>query len=225
VHSPIIYICEDDLSLGNNIQALLQEEGYQASCFYEGESLDEAISLQLPDVLLLDIQLPGENGLALAKRYSEAIPGMRIIIMSVKNSNAMRHKGYDAGAMMYLPKPFEPLALLACLKGLFAHQQEEKIAILHFTSSTLSVGPVYAKLTNTELLMLRQLAMACGAVVEYFHIIEGLGLAQNEESKAGVEVMISRLRKKLELLKEYVDIRIKNKQKLGYFLVGKIVLK
>jgi two-component system phosphate regulon response regulator OmpR len=225
MHSPIIYICEDDAFLGQNILSLLQEEGYQASWFYEGTGLAEAISSQLPDVLLMDVQLPGEDGLTLAQRYSDAIPSVRIIMMSVNSSDAMRHKGYRAGAMMYLPKPFEPAALLACLQGLFTKPQEQQAAILYLKTSTLAIDAVQVNLTYSEVVILRELSLAGGEVIEYYHLMESLDLTQDDISKAGLEVLVSRLRKKLTPFTEYVEIHIKNKQKVGYYLLGKVTLK
>jgi len=221
--SPIIYICEDDLMLGKDIQSLLNQEGYQSSWFYDGTSLGEGISQQLPDLLLMDVQLPGEDGFVLAQRYGTAIPSLRIIMMSVRNDESMRANGFNAGAMMYLPKPFEPAALLACLQGLFGHKLPQCTAVLQLSTSSLVIGARQVRLTQGELAIVRQLALT-GGVVEYYLLIEALELQQSEVSKASLEVFVSRLRKKLKSMFDVGEIEIKSKYKVGYFLVGKLVL-
>lgn len=86
--------------------ARLLREGYRCQLFGEAVDMDEQASKQVPDLLLLDIQLPGESGLSIAQRYQRAVPGLRVIVMSVLNQSADVLKGYDSGAMLYLLKRY-----------------------------------------------------------------------------------------------------------------------
>lgn len=224
MRKPIIYICEDDLALAQYIERLLKEEGYDTHCFYDGGGLARAISDKIPDVLVLDVQLPGEDGIALAQRYSAAMPGVKIIMMSVLRGEAVRHSGYNAGAMVFLPKPFDPIALLACLQGLFAHKQQSVDAVMHISNRTLSAGGLSVGLTQSELILLRELALENGEVVGYYRLIEALDSTLNELSKSSLEVCVSRMRKKIKPLQDYTDLQVRNKTNGGYFLQGNLVL-
>ncbi len=105
--------------------------------------MDEQAELQVPDLLLLDIQLPGESGYSIAQRYLRAMPSLRVIMMSVLNKQHDVLTGYNSGAMLYLAKPFRPETLVACLKGVFgslANEDPEESQELYLTvaSQTLS---------------------------------------------------------------------------------------
>lgn len=221
---PVIYICEDDAALGSNIESLLQSQGYDAHWFYDGTSLGEAISKKLPDLLLLDVQLPGEDGMSLAQRYMSSIPGLRIIMMSVRDSDAMRHQGYASGAMMYMPKPFEPAALLACLQGLYGSRVSIPGLQLSLVGKAIQDGKLHVALTNAEVVILRELSLAAGDIVEYYYLLECLGIDLDATGKSKLEVLISRLRRKLKTQLLDTELQVKNRQKQGYYLQGSLTL-
>lgn len=222
---PIIYICEDDLALGESIQELLIAQGYLCELFVEGVELDERMIIQTPDVLLLDVQLPGEDGIAIAKRCCQALPRLRAIIMSVKNDHRIRSQGYSAGAMLYLPKPFEPESLLACLRGVFSAGDVVEPITLWVKSRQLVINEQVLRLTVQEVRLLSCLAFHQSNVVEYFQLMTFLKLPLDDDlSRARLEIVVSRLRKKLKACNADGVLNIRNKQKVGYFLDTRISL-
>ena len=125
----LIDICEDDSSLAEVMGSILIDIGYQTRWSMTGNELDEQMSVRIADALILDVELPGENGFSIAERYHRTYPLLPIIIMSVRGSQKDHLKGYDSGAMLYLPKPFEPEALIACLNGVLAKRKGDLAAI------------------------------------------------------------------------------------------------
>jgi DNA-binding response OmpR family regulator len=211
----LVYICEDDLDLGQAIQALLKEEGYDCHLFVDSESLDERCSQRLPDVLLLDNELPGESGFDIAKRYDTAAPNIQIIMMSVLQKAHHFSQGYSAGAMLYFPKPFSPEALKACLRGLFKDRALQYRLTLKTQSRQLLYSEGVVDLTINETKILCCLSLRYPRVVEYFELMETLGLDLDSNRKTASEVMVSRLRKKLKDVPRDM-LTISNKQSLGY---------
>jgi two-component system OmpR family response regulator len=211
----LIYICEDDPHLGLVTQALLKEEGYDCQLFVDSEALDKQCRQRLPDVLLLDNGLPGESGFDIAKRYEIAEPNIRIIMMSVLQKAHHLSQGYCAGAMLYLPKPFDPEALIACLKGLFKDRSLQYRLTLKTQYRQLLYPEGVVDLTTNETKILYCLSLHYPRVVEYFELMETLGLDLDFNQKNALEMMVSRLRKKLKYIPHNMLI-ISNKQSLGY---------
>jgi DNA-binding response OmpR family regulator len=210
----LIYICEDDPHLGLATQALLKEEGYDCQLFVDSEALDKQCRQRLPDVLLLDNGLPGESGFDIAKRYEIAEPNIRIIMMSVLQKAHHFSQGYCAGAMLYLPKPFDPEALIACLRGLFKDRALQYRLTLKMQSRKLLYPEGVVDLTINETKILYCLSLRY-RVVEYYELMEELGLDLDTNGKSALEMMVSRLRKKLKYVPHNMLV-ISNKQNLGY---------
>lgn len=210
----LIYICEDDPHLGLATQALLKEEGYDCQLFVDSEALDKQCRQRLPDVLLLDNGLPGESGFDIAKRYEIAEPNIRIIMMSVLQKAHHLSQGYCAGAMLYLPKPFDPEALIACLRGLFKDRALQYRLTLKMQSRKLLYPEGVVDLTINETKILYCLSLRY-RVVEYYELMEVLGIDLDSNGKSALEIMVSRLRRKLKYLPHNMLV-ISNKQNLGY---------
>jgi DNA-binding response OmpR family regulator len=211
----LIYICEDDPHLGLATQAFLKEEGYDCQLFVDSEALDKQCRQRLPDVLLLDNGLPGECGFDIAKRYEIAEPNIRIIMMSVLQRAHHLSQGYCAGAMLYLPKPFDPEALIACLRGLFKGSTVRYRLTLKMESKQLLYPEGVVDLTINETKILYCLSLRYPRIVEYFELMETLGLDLDSNQKNALEVIVSRLRKKLKDVPRDMPTII-NKQSLGY---------
>jgi DNA-binding response OmpR family regulator len=224
-----VYICEDDPSLGEVILHRLQQEGYQCRLFCEAFEMDECSHSPVPDLLLLDIQLPGESGYSIAQRYLRVMPNLRVIMMSVLSKQNDILAGYNAGAMLYLAKPFKPEALIACLRGVFgdifdeAHN-EPKDPCLTVVSQTLSHEDVSVKLVESEVKMLMFLALRYPDAAEYYELMEHIGLDLESSRKNTLETFVSRLRQKLAPI-EHEYLTIKNVRNTGYQLSSAIIIR
>ena len=114
----LIYIADDEPNICELIQSFLINAGYRTVCFSDGNSVLEAFEKQAPDLLVLDIMMPGLSGLELCAhiRKKSAAP---IIIVSAKDAPLDRIEGIALGGDDYLVKPFLPLELVARVRALF----------------------------------------------------------------------------------------------------------
>jgi two-component system phosphate regulon response regulator PhoB len=160
---PRILIVEDESSIAELISVNLRHNGFQPVWAMDAESAQRELDEVLPDVILLDWMLPGESGLALARRWraaarTKAVP---ILMLTARGDEADRVAGLDAGADDYIVKPFSPRELLARIRAVLRRRVPEsagglvKIAELQLDADTyrvswqekpLKVGPTEFKL-------------------------------------------------------------------------------
>src|SRR4029450_3034579 len=111
-----VLIVEDDRSIREMVSEYLGSQGYEVSQAEGGSDMREAIERSLPDVVLLDVRLPGEDGLTLA-RYLRERYDVGIIMVTAAGGVVDRVVGLEVGADDYVTKPFDPRELLARLKS------------------------------------------------------------------------------------------------------------
>lgn len=226
--NPTIVICEDDYDLGSVLSEFLTNNNFNVILTSCSEELDMTCSNITPDALLLDLQLPGEDGLSIAERYHSKRPNLPIIMMSVAASDQNQATAYDNGAMLFLPKPFQPAALKAMLSGLFRMQRAAASAglVLHSSNATIALPEGVLNLTRRETRVMQLMILRMPDVVETYELLESISSDQEElPSKSSIEVLISRLRKKLRdhnIEREQLNIR--SEHGIGYSLQGQITL-
>src|SRR3546814_20785129 len=105
-------IVDDDPGLSRRLARYLEEQGYSVALAGDGEQMFEHLALRTPDLLLLDLMLPGDDGLTLARRLRADQP-LPIIMLSARGADVDRIVGLEVGADDYLAKPFTPRTLRA----------------------------------------------------------------------------------------------------------------
>jgi DNA-binding response OmpR family regulator len=113
-----IVLVEDHDDLRRVTLVLLSERGHHVVGLSSAEEVDDSILLPKPDVFILDLNLPGEDGLTLAKRIRNAQPRVGIVLTTVRSALRERLDGYDSGADIYLPKPTDFEELTAAVEAL-----------------------------------------------------------------------------------------------------------
>ncbi|MFW8744918.1 response regulator transcription factor [Mesorhizobium japonicum] len=232
LHSAIhIAIVEDDTILREELHHFLANNGFQVSVVNNGISLNELLTEENPDLIIVDINLPGENGHEIAKRVRSNQPGIGIITLTARTSLADRVKSYDSGADIYLPKPTAPEELLAAILSLIRRYSIQKLdgALTLDTMKSLILLPNgdQLPLTRTELILLKGLIQAPNHYLESSVISELLGgsIDGNGATKRALENTISRLRKKIAPFVDIVDHDIiKSARGSGYQLCIKIII-
>lgn len=115
-----VLIADDDPSILLSLEFLMKKQGYQVLIARDGSEAFELIQQHRPNVLLLDIMMPGMNGYELCS-YVRKTPGFedtKVIFLSAKSKESDVQLGYDTGADLYLPKPFSTRELVAKVRDL-----------------------------------------------------------------------------------------------------------
>ena len=113
---PRILIVEDDREIGPLVRSLLQREGFEPEWLRSGSELDAALARQRADLLVLDLMLPGEDGLSICRRM-RATGNLPIVMLTARGEDLDRIIGLEVGADDYLPKPFNPRELTARIRA------------------------------------------------------------------------------------------------------------
>ena len=202
-----IGVVEDNDDLRDSLVEVLEGLGHAAVGFSCAEDVDESSRAQHFDLLAVDLNLPGEDGLSLVARMKRVQPALRVIMMTTRTAVRDRVLGYDAGADIYLPKPIDENELLAAVRAM-ARQLRSTAAILsdgagkalRLDTLTLRlVGPQgETTLVDVEVMLLSALARSPGQRLEHWQLLEILGLdLDDENSRASLAVRMTRLRGKL----------------------------
>lgn len=196
-----VVVVEDHQDLRQAFLDGLSRQGIDAQGVSCGEELDECMTTGKVDLIILDINLPGESGFEIAKRVRLADYSINIIMLSARTSEEDRLLGYESGADFYLCKPISLSELSAAVNAvkrrLEARAQNEaglrlSVGSLRMTSEVGSV-----ELTRSDVSLLKALALAPDNRLPYWRLFEVTEREANEQAKGQLELQIYRLRKKM----------------------------
>ncbi len=135
-----ILVVDDDPRITDLLRRILAYEGYSVAIAASGsEALDRSLE-HPPDLVVLDIMLPGLDGLEVAQRLRTAGDNVPILMLTARDTVADRVKGLETGADDYLVKPFAPEELVARVKALLRRSQEEQHEVLRYADVELDTG-------------------------------------------------------------------------------------
>ena len=206
-----ILIVDDDQRLRDLLLRYLSEQGFQASAVGDGIAMQEFLSGQVVDLLVLDLMLPGEDGLALCRKLRGSGNHLPIIMLTARGDEVDRIVGLEMGADDYLPKPFNPRELLARINAVLRRRVPVQATTEHAPSQS-RFGPflfdpatrslhrdgVPLSLTSGEFALLNVLVSHPRQPLSRDKLME---MARGRELDAfdrSVDVQISRLRKLIE---------------------------
>ncbi len=197
-----ILVVEDHDDLREATVMALARMGYPTRGVDCAEAMDETLSRFQADILLLDLNLPGEDGLSIARRLRAAQPDIGIIMVTARNQARDVMAGYGNGADIYVSKPVSPDELHAAIQALSRRLRPEPDAKDRLTLAAKSLelhGPqATIPLSDNDFLLLSSLAMARDRRLETWQLLETLGKEADDAEKRALAVHIVRLRKKLE---------------------------
>jgi len=231
---PSVLLVEDNLRVSNELALVLESGGYNIRCAYDGEHMRSLLAVYIPNVVILDLNLPSEDGISLCKWLRGVYPNIGIVMLTARVMGSDRTEGYTAGADVYLTKPTRPEEILAVIRNLLRRNvrssSTKKIKpscwSLHIKSMYLtSPESDVLSLTPKETVALKTLAQSLSHCT-YEDLIDKLGgeTSQSSFDKARLEVLISRLRSKLFNFKEQA-FEIKTIHGTGYRLSTAIVVR
>lgn len=207
-----ILVVEDDRRLAGLIRDYLQQEGYQVAVERRGDRAMQRVLHERPELVVLDLMLPGKDGLALLQHIRADFHGA-VLIMTARENDMDQVAGLEMGADDYVKKPIEPRVLLARIRALLRRlpqttvpSRELSVDLVDLTYGGLHISRTVhrvtldnqiVELTNSEFELLWLLASNAGAVLDrdtLFKLLRGLDYNGSDRS---VDVSVSRLRKKL----------------------------
>ena len=209
----LVYLVEDDVDIREMEAYALTSAGLSVASFSESGAFFAALKKELPDLVLLDIMLPGLDGMQVLKRLradasTQSIP---IIMVTAKTSEADKVNGLDSGADDYLTKPFGIMELVSRCKALLrrAHRQSTVLAFdsieLDDERHRVTVNGRETELTFKEYGLLKYLLQNCGTPVTRDRLMETVwGFAFTGETRT-VDMHIKTLRKKLGEAGELIE--------------------
>ncbi len=207
-----ILIVDDDEGIRDVIGDFLTRHGYRVEEAWDGRTMDQALARGSVDLIVLDVMMPGEDGLSLCRRVSGAPGAPAIVMLSAMGEETDRIVGLELGADDYLPKPCNPRELLARVRAVLRRRQEprgveDKIdATCEFAGWRLdlvrrelrSAQGVIVNLSSGEFSLLRAFVERPQRVLTRDQLLD---LARGPDTDAydrAIDVQISRLRKKLD---------------------------
>ena len=213
-------IIEDETQMRRLLHMVLESRGYEVCEAADGPLGLQEAAFHRPDVVLLDLGLPGMSGIEVLKRLREW-SDVPVLILSVKDQEIIKVEALENGADDYVTKPFGTAELLARLNVIqrrrFTRQSAQITAgpltldLLHH-EATLEGAPL--KLTPTEFSLLKVLAENAGRIVTQNQIMRQVWAGQQGDQSEGLRVHINHLRKKLATS----NPRILNEPGIGYRL-------
>jgi two-component system alkaline phosphatase synthesis response regulator PhoP len=211
VSKGLIYVVDDEEDILNLVDYNLAKEGYQVERFLSGEEVIDRIEEQVPDILLLDLMLPGVDGLDVAKKLKkdQRFATIPLIMLTAKGEEADIVTGLEIGADDYIPKPFSPKVMLARVKAVLRRNEpiEKKVdksdiiriqnLVIHPGRHEVRIDDKLIDLTYTEFSLLHFLAMRPGWVFTRYQIVDALRGEDYPVTERAVDVQVVGLRKKL----------------------------
>jgi DNA-binding response OmpR family regulator len=198
-----LIVVEDHDALRAVTLALLTEHGHQVMGVGSAEALDDEAGGRVADIYLLDLNLPGEDGISLSRRLRRAHPGVGIIMITARNQSQDNVDGYDSGADIYLTKPLDQNTLLAAVNALARRikpvtvKPVEAMLMLNVQRLLLIGAQASVPVSDAEATLLCALVSTPGQRLTFGQLHEALLQLNNDANKASLEVRMVRLRKKL----------------------------
>lgn len=222
-----IALIEDHQPLRELFSEHLLAQGYPVFSASSAEELDEYFGKNHAQLLILDINLPGEDGLSIARRYRNAHPNINIIMLTVRAESKDRILGYESGADLYLPKPVSAdelsAAVLAIKRRMMSVQGDLDAPRLDVLKRVLSNQLIRIDLSEIELALIKGLVEAPDRSLEYWQLLELIGKEANAKNRAALTTYIYRLNGKLSEI-GIPDPAIKALWKFGYQFTGHIAI-
>ncbi len=207
-----ILVVDDDDKLRTLLIRYLSAEGFCVSGVAGGESMDSFLQQNPVDLMVLDLMLPGEDGLSIARRL-RSTRDLPIIILSARGDEVDRIVGLEVGADDYLPKPFNPRELLARIRAVMrrldhrpapneSQTEEERYRFGEFTldlqSHSLMRGDEPIELTPGDFALLEAFVSRPNRVMSRDSLIEQLKGYERSPYDRSIDVRVTRLRRKIE---------------------------
>ncbi len=199
-----VLVAEDDRSLAEGLALLLRQSGFAVDIAATGPQADYLVATEHYDTVVLDLGLPGRDGLSLLHDWREQGRRVPVLILTARNRWPDKVAGFSAGADDYVPKPFEPMEVVLRVKALVRRSQGDQKPVItagplkldtNLARVTLDGQPVM--LTGQEYKLLTCLMLARGRVVSRTELAEHVYERDRDPDSNVIDVLISRIRRRI----------------------------
>jgi two-component system, OmpR family, phosphate regulon response regulator OmpR len=208
--NPHVLVVDDDAGIRDLLADYLAKQGMTVATARDGKEMDERLAGFSPDLIVMDLMMPGEDGLALTRRV-KAGRDVPVIMLSARGEDIDRIVGLEVGADDYLAKPFNPRELLARIRAVLrrgaasakADQGDAEVArfgpfALDLAAQSLSREGNDIPLTQAEFTLLKLFIEHPGRALSRDQIMDWLKGYERDPFDRSIDVRVTRLRKKLE---------------------------
>jgi two-component system OmpR family response regulator len=217
-----ILVVDDDTEIRNLLREYLQQQGYRVTALPDGRGLRAAVDTAPPDLVILDVMMPGEDGLTLCREL-RARSGVPIIMLTARGEETDRIVGLELGADDYIAKPFSPRELLARIKSVLRRARalpenlrQGESGVFRFAGWTLDAATrnltspdgVVVALSGTDFRLLKIFVDHPNRVLTRDQLIDLMLAREAGPYDRAIDIQVSRLRQRLgEDAKEPVIIK------------------
>ncbi|WP_416897688.1 MAG: response regulator transcription factor [Minwuia sp.] len=199
-----ILIVEDDADLREGLRDMLEHASYAVDAAESAEEADDYMAVAPYDLVLLDVNLPGKDGVSLLKGWRRNQKSTPVVLLTARDGWREKVSGIDAGADDYITKPFHQEELLARVRAQLRRSGNQTESSMRFgdveidtAAQRVFVAGQDARLTAHEYRILNYLAHNTGRVISKNQIMDHVHDLDSEALSNGTEVLISRIRKKI----------------------------
>lgn len=219
-----ILFADDDLKYSMLLKRFLEKEGYDVTYVGNGIMALEQFPLVKPDLVLLDINMPGLNGFEVAAQIRQTDKHVLIFFLSDRSDKADRLQGFQLRANDYLAKPFYPEELIARIRERFAFQLDETVeeetyrfgsTVFNYNTNELRTASSKVLITSRQADILRLLALNVNTAVSRDLLLESVWGSASYANSLALNVQITYLRK---ALKNDPTVKVESLMKKGYVL-------
>ena len=218
-----LLVVEDNDRLAETLTSLLRGEGHAVDLVTNGEDADATLAAEGFDLVILDLGLPGMDGLDVLRRLRDRRAETAVLILTGRGALDDRVKGLNLGADDYLTKPFEIEEFDARVRALLRRRARAAGAslvagelVFDVSARTASLQGAALDLPKRELDLLEALMVRAGRVTSKQELVEAISAFDGSVSESAIELYVSRLRRKLEPR----GVRIRALRGIGYILEG-----
>lgn len=210
-----IYIADDEENIRNLIKAYLIKEGYKVKAYNTGDKLLQAFNADGPDMVILDIMMPGSDGYEICREIRK-VSRIPIIFISAKDEEIDRILGLELGSDDYISKPFSPREMVVRVKNIFKRidekEEERQIIIcrdliINVNERSIKINGEELDISNKEYELLYLLCLNKNQAFSREQIIEKIWGYDYVGDARPVDDLIKRLRKKLKREKGNFEIK------------------
>ena len=198
-----LLVVEDEVKLAGLLRDYLAQEGYDVAMLHRGDEVEEWVRQHGVDLVLLDLMLPGRNGLEICKALRAALPDIAIIMVTARVEEIDRLLGLELGADDYICKPFSPREVVARVKAVLrrgrraAAVPEEQGLIMDDAGYKAAIGGRDLGLTAVEYHLLKVLVSQPGRIYSRDQLMDAMYRDERVVSDRTVDSHVKKIRKKI----------------------------